>query len=88
MVSILEQRPCWQTAPWQAPSRCIWCNLHYEVSDKRLVHLVLQAHGKEAAEVLDRRKVQHQKAEDLRRAVERRLRLRCLSHDPAVSHDR
>ena len=50
--------------------------------------MVFQAHGKEVAAVLDRRKMQHQKAEDLRRAVERRLRLRRLSHDPAVSHDR
>ncbi|CAL8469784.1 g9326 [Coccomyxa elongata] len=52
------------------------------------VYDFIKAHGKEVAEVLDRRKVQHQKAEDLRRAVERRLRLRRLSHDPAVSHDR
>ena len=48
----------------------------------------MQASGREVAEVLSRRKGQHQRAEDLRRAVERRLRLRRLSHDPAVSHDR
>ncbi len=48
----------------------------------------MQAHGREVAEVLDRRKGLHQKAEDPRRAVERRLRLRRLIHDPAVSHNR
>lgn len=48
----------------------------------------MQASGREVAEVLSRRKGQHQRAEDLRRAVERRLRLRRLSHDPTVSHDR
>ncbi|KAK9907490.1 hypothetical protein WJX75_004677 [Coccomyxa subellipsoidea] len=52
------------------------------------VYNFVMASGKGVAEILSRRKGQHQRAEDLRRAVERRLRLRRLSHDPAVSHER
>ena len=38
--------------------------------------------------MLARRRQEHDKAEDLRRALERRLRLRRLNQDPVLSHDR
>ena len=38
--------------------------------------------------MLDRRKRQKEREEDLQTAVERRLRLRRLSRDPAIAHDR
>jgi len=38
--------------------------------------------------VLAERRLQHDKSEDLRRALERRLRLRRLNKDPALTHDR
>ena len=48
----------------------------------------MQVHGQEVRDVLARRRQEHDKAEDLRRALERRLRLRRLNKDPALSHDR
>jgi hypothetical protein len=39
-------------------------------------------------EVLSRRKAQREREADLQKAVERRLGLRRLSQDPALSHDR
>ena len=50
--------------------------------------LALQAHGAQAQQVLAERRQQHDKSEDLRRALERRLRLRRLNKDPALSHNR
>ena len=38
--------------------------------------------------VLSSRKAQHEREADLRKAGERRLGLRRLSQDPALSHDR
>ena len=48
----------------------------------------MQVHGQEVRDVLARRRQEHDKAEDLRRALERRLRLRRLNKDPILSHDR
>ena len=48
----------------------------------------MQVYGQEVREVLARRRQEHDKAEDLRRALERRLRLRRLNKDPVLSHDR
>ena len=39
-------------------------------------------------EVLDRRRAQREREQDLQKAAERRLRLRRLSRDPVLSHDR
>lgn len=47
-----------------------------------------QAHGQQVQQALTRRQREHDKSEDLRRALERRLRLRRLNRDPALSHDR
>ena len=44
--------------------------------------------GQQVLDVLDRRKAQREREEDLQKAAERRLRLRRLSRDPAISHDR
>ena len=48
----------------------------------------MQMHGQEVRDVLARRRQEHDKAEDLRRALKRRLRLRRLNKDPVLSHDR
>ena len=48
----------------------------------------MQVHGQEVRDVLARKRQEHDKAEDLRRALERRLRLRRLNKDPILSHDR
>ena len=48
----------------------------------------MQVHGQEVRDVLAKRRQEHDKAEDLRRALERRLRLRRLNKDPVLSHDR
>ncbi|CAL5229048.1 g12297 [Coccomyxa viridis] len=52
------------------------------------VYKHIEAHGLEVRRALAERRQQHDKAEDLRRALERRLRLRRLSKDPALSHER
>ena len=44
--------------------------------------------GQLVLDVLDRRKQQKEREGDLQKAVERRLRLRRLLRDPAISHDR
>ena len=50
--------------------------------------LMWQGSGAAILDLLQQRREQQQKAEELRHAVERRLRLRRLASDPAVSHDR